>query len=223
MTAVTSDQTYVKIAVRIYLSYNTDQPATNVNIVVSTPAFVHAVPKNVIIQKVNGLKSTPVMIKVNFYAFKGVVPSSLESTISASYLSVKGEPRIVTHSIQLPLFLACKPKPPMKNADCKIVLDTELPAQSLTELFDDFLYAYQESVGVDISEVVGNNATQAMGFQLYSNSATIFNANNNNVGGNNNNYNGSNKSNNISIQPVTAVQQQQLTVASILVSKNAGF
>jgi hypothetical protein len=44
----------------------------------------------------------------------------------------------------LPLFLACKPKAPVKAALCKVVLDTEQhPAQPLTELFGDFLYAYQ--------------------------------------------------------------------------------
>lgn len=45
----------------------------------------------------------------------------------------------------LPMFVACKPKPPVKSALCKIVLDTEYPAQPLTELFGDFLYAYQTS------------------------------------------------------------------------------
>lgn len=43
------------------------------------------------------------------------------------------------------MFVACKPKPPVKSALCKIVLDTEFAAQPLTDLFGDFLYAYQTS------------------------------------------------------------------------------
>ena len=43
----------------------------------------------------------------------------------------------------LPLFLSCKPKAPVKAAQYKIVLDTDQAAQPLTELFGDFLYAYQ--------------------------------------------------------------------------------
>ena len=31
----------------------------------------------------------------------------------------------------------------MKAAQCKVVLDTDMAAQPLTELFGDFLYAYQ--------------------------------------------------------------------------------
>lgn len=33
----------------------------------------------------------------------------------------------------------------MKAAHCKVVLDTEYAAQPLTEVFGDFLYAYQQS------------------------------------------------------------------------------
>ena len=53
---------------------------------------------------------------------------------------------IVTLYQALPLFLACRPKPPVKSAQCKIVLDTDThPAQPLTELFGDLLYAYQSA------------------------------------------------------------------------------
>ena len=45
------------------------------------------------------------------------------------------------------MFLACKPKAPVKAALCKVVLDTgeDQAAQPLTEVFGDFLYAYQMS------------------------------------------------------------------------------
>jgi len=33
----------------------------------------------------------------------------------------------------------------VKAAHCKVILDTEFAAQPLTEVFGDFLYAYQQS------------------------------------------------------------------------------
>jgi len=49
---------FVKICVRIYLSYSggdKNKNATNVSIVLSTPAYIHAVPKNFLLSKVAGL------------------------------------------------------------------------------------------------------------------------------------------------------------------------
>lgn len=43
------------------------------------------------------------------------------------------------------MFVACKPKAPVKAAHCKVILDTEFAAQPLTEVFGDFLFAYQQS------------------------------------------------------------------------------
>jgi hypothetical protein len=75
-------------------------------------------------------------------------------------------PSACTYTQSLPLFLSCKPKAPVKAALCKVILDTEFPAQPLPELFGDFLYAYQQS-GMDVSDILGANAAQAMGFQLF--------------------------------------------------------
>ena len=43
------------------------------------------------------------------------------------------------------MFVACKPKAPVKAAHCKVILDTDFAAQPLTEVFGDFLFAYQQS------------------------------------------------------------------------------
>ena len=201
-TSMSADGQVVKICVRLYLTYSGSNDkssrgyASNVSLTVSTPSFVLPVPKNIIIQKVSTVKSTPVMVKIFFFATKDLLPSCLDATINASYLSSKGEPRIASHVIQLPIFLACRPKAPMKSALCKVVIDTEVAAVSLTDLFDDFLFASQES-GCDVSDVLGSNATQAMGFQLW---APVSNT-----------------------ASSSATDSQQLSsVVSILVSKNAG-
>lgn len=111
-------------------------------------------------------------------------------------MSTNGEPRVSMHPVALPLALACKPRPALKTGLFKFTLDTELPAQPLTDIFDDFLYSYQEA-GMDITETLGNAAAQAIGFQFWC--------------GNNSDYSSS-----------TSVNSQQPAVVSILVSKTAG-
>eukprot|EP01032_Pedospumella_encystans_P011289 gene11289-13134_t len=157
---------YVKILVRLYLSYSGDKPATQVSLTIDTPGAFHIVPKNIILSKVAGVKNTPLMVKVFFYATKNNLPSVLDAVVTASYVSHNGEPRVTSIPLNLPMFVACKPKAPVKAAHCKVILDTEFAAQPLTEVFGDFLFAYQQS-GMDVAEVLGNNAAQALGFQLF--------------------------------------------------------
>lgn len=195
VAGMSNDHNVVKVCVRIYLTYTGDKPATDVSIAVSVPNFIHVVPKHVVMQKVAGVKSTPAMVKFYFYTIKDFAASTFDACVTASYQSSKGEPRVATHTFQLPIFLAARPKPPVtQGVSAKLTLDTEYPAQPLTDLFDDFLYAAQES-GIELTDALGNNATQAMGFQLLSSNGT---------------------------EPVTVVGGNQNPVVSVLVSKNAG-
>lgn len=162
----------VKITARLFLTYSGEKPVNNVTIIVSCPSNIHVVPKNVLLQRVSGLRATPVVVKITFYATKKVLATGLECVITASYTTSKGEPNVAAHYLTLPLYLCCRPKAPSKSAACKIVLDTEFPAVPLTELFSDVLYAYQEA-GLDVGDVLGNNAVQAMGFQFFAENAGL--------------------------------------------------
>lgn len=156
----------VKVTVRLYVTYTGAQAANQVSIVVSTPRHVHCHPSSVVLDKVTGARSTPTVVKLTFYALKSAVGTSMDVTITASYQSTKGEPGIVTHALELPFFLAVRPKAPTKAAPVKLILDTEYPAVPLTELFADVLYAFQET-GMDVSDVLGGNAAQALAFQTH--------------------------------------------------------
>lgn len=171
------DGQFVKVCVRLYLTHVGAQPATNVSLVVSCPSFVHAVPNNVILQRVaGGSKAEPTMVKVYMYALRASLPTGLDATVTATYTSSNGEPRVVSHTVALPLYLACRPAAPSKSALCKVILDTEgHAAVPLTDLFADLLYAAQDS-GVDVNEVLGSAATRAMGFQLFPPSVTNLSA-----------------------------------------------
>lgn len=156
----------IKICVRLFLSFSGEKSATSVSLAVSAPSFLHVAPKNIIIQSVSGSPSTPVMVKLYFYATRLELPSKLEAEIMATYNTSNGEPRIASHIISIPLSLACRLRPAAKTAQFKLTIDTEHPAQPLTDLFDDFLYSSHES-GVDFGEILGNTATAAMGFQFW--------------------------------------------------------
>lgn len=187
----------VKMTVRLYLSYAGDRHASNVSLVVSPPSHVHVVPQSVILNKVAGLKSTPVVVKLHIYALRGALATGLQCVVTASYQSPRGEPRVSAHYLALPLALAVKPRAPTKSAPCKIVLDTEFPAAPLTELFTDVMQAYGDA-GLDLAEAVGSNAVQAMGFQLFHQPTTI------------------------SSSSANAGGASPANLVSILVSKNAG-
>ena len=157
-------QGLVKICVRLYVAYSGTDVASNVSIIVSTPSFVHVVPKNYIVKTVKP-NSTPLMIKLYMYARPDQFASSLEADVTATYKSTTGEPRIVNHKIDIPLFLACTIRPPVKLAAFKFTLDTGLPAVSLKDLFEDVVKAQEEALQSDVN--IGGSETQAIAFQLW--------------------------------------------------------
>lgn len=161
------DSRLVKICVRLYVSLTGSASTTDVTIVVSTADFVYAAPKNIVLKTVSGAQSTPIMTKIYFYARQDALPAGLEAQVVASYVSSNGEPRVNTIQIALPLHLACRPRPAQKTALHKITLDTDADVQPLTDLFDDYLFAYQDA-GLDVKETLGNSAAQAIGFQFWS-------------------------------------------------------
>ena len=70
---------HVKVCLKVYLTHSGDKPATNVSIVLSCPSFLHAEPKNVVIQRIGGSASaTPVLAKFYLYATKSCLPSGLD-------------------------------------------------------------------------------------------------------------------------------------------------
>jgi Bardet-Biedl syndrome 9 protein len=160
-------QGLMKICVRLYVAHSGNGSANDISITISAPSFVHVVPKNYIIKSVSA-RSTPVMIKLYMYVRREEIASSLKCDVVATYKSKAGEPRIANHTVQLPLFLACTLRIPVKAAAFKFTLDTGVAPIPLTEIFDDLIFALKEQ-GQNVSEVVGNTEAQAMGFQVWAN------------------------------------------------------
>lgn len=196
---------YIKICVRVFISYTGDQAATNVNVVPHVPNFVHCAPVTASFDRVAGSSSTPLIIKFYMYARKGQIPTGkrlrtcmyiciycflinslvlmlicapvdLSGQILVTYTSSTGDARVLSYPVPIPLFLACRLRPAVKSASFKYTLGPEYNSDSsaskvgdsvvLTEAFDDMLYATQES-GIDVSELLGNLANYALGFEFY--------------------------------------------------------
>lgn len=196
---------FMKISIRLFLTFTGEHPVSNVQLIITPPTSIHAVPKNVVLQKVSGIRSTPMMVKLSLYALATSLPTTLDCCVAANYLTSKGEPRVSSHVIKVPLHLVCQPKPPVKSSGCKLIIDTpDHTAVPLTYLFDDVLYAAQQS-GSDLADTLGANASQAMGFQMF---APIVSS--------------SSLSNGQSSADMNTPASPSDGVVSIMVSKNAG-
>jgi Bardet-Biedl syndrome 9 protein len=155
----------VKVSVRVFLSYSGAQASTDVSLSVRAPAFVHVIPSSVVVKSLSGAKSTPVIVRLVFLANAELLPNGLEAEVAASYLSPSGEPRVSSHKLLLPLFLACRLRGASKAAQYKLTLDTAAAAIPLTELFADMVAASGDA-GVSAADLLGSTAAQAMGFQV---------------------------------------------------------
>eukprot|EP01039_Chlorochromonas_danica_P000897 gene894-978_t len=206
----------VKTTVRLFLSSSGDRSVSNVSITVAGPSHLLIIPQQVQLTKVGGLRTTPEVIKVVLYAIRGTLPTTSDIVVTASYTSIRGEPRVTTHTFMAPLCCAIRPRLPNKTASCKVVLDTDYPAVALTDLFSDVLQAYNDA-GLDLAEGLGGNATQALGFSLVTGpssaanslSASLTSPGAKSVGG-------------LGVSLSSPSNTSTSSVVSILVSKNAG-
>jgi Bardet-Biedl syndrome 9 protein len=210
------DQQVVRASLRLFFSHNAvsavsgaaekgvERALHNVTVSLSAPRGVAVAPAQFQLPRVASLRSTPAVQAVSLFATRQGMPACLDLCLSASYANAKGEPQVSALAMRLPLALVVRPRAPSKSAAHKLVLDTDgAPAVSLTELFEDVLFAYTQAGAIEsVAEAVGANAVQAMGFQLFA-SPSSMTANGTTVG----NANGLNGNSNL---------------VSVLVSKNAG-
>ena len=165
---------HVKICVRVAISCTGEEPCTNVCLTPHVPSFVYAAPVNMTFENIAGNSATPLLVKFYFYARAGQIPTDLNGQITATYTTPSGEARVMVYPLQLPIWLACRVRPAVKQAAFKFTLGPDFgsgnsdPADSpvLSELFDDMLYATEES-GVNVGDMLGSMAAYALGFEYY--------------------------------------------------------
>lgn len=155
----------LKVCVRLFVAYSGSASAKDVNISISAPRFCHVVPKSCVIKQVRA-NSTPQLVRLYIYASRGELAQTLTSEVCVTYQTQSGEHRVASHKFNMPIFLACALRAPVKSAEYKYTLDTgDLPAQPATTLFEDLVVAAHEA-GVDVAATVGHTE-QALGLQLW--------------------------------------------------------
>lgn len=166
----TGHDIHVRTTLRLFVSYSSPRPATNINVVINTPSFVHAIPSSVVISQLSGNQSTPTILHITLYASKTHLPTSLDAQAVATYVAANGEPRVAVHPFQIPLFLACKLRPAAKNNVYKLTLESSNASHPLSDLFTDFLAACQDA-GTDVSEILDASGGLAVGLQFWCHAA----------------------------------------------------
>jgi Bardet-Biedl syndrome 9 protein len=160
----------VKVTARVFIAYAGPTPATNVHVAINVPEFVYAVPATALFSQITGAKATPTMVEVTFLANSLYLPTSLDFSITATYITHSNEPRIATFQSTLPFSLCCKLRIPNKVAPYKLTLDTQQAPQSLVELFSDIVQSTHDMNGgnADLGDVFDSSGgAMALGFQFW--------------------------------------------------------
>ncbi|XP_066916421.1 protein PTHB1-like [Clytia hemisphaerica] len=77
--------------------------------------------------------------EVSFYTTGDSIPSDLEISVTASYLTDEEVPRVIQDFAQLPMSLITKGCPPIKQAHYKITIDTNKDPVNLGEIFTEMV------------------------------------------------------------------------------------
>lgn len=155
---------------KVFIAYSGSSPANNVHVAINTPEFVFAVPSTAIYTQITGAKATPTIMEVVFLANSLYLPTTLDFSITASYLTNSNEPRLAAYQATLPFSLCCRLRIPNKNAPYKVTLDTQHPPQSLVDLFSDIVQSTHDINGgnADLGDVFDSSGgAMALGFQFW--------------------------------------------------------
>jgi Bardet-Biedl syndrome 9 protein len=154
----------------VFIAYAGPTPASNVHVAINAPEFVYAVPATALFSQITGVKATPTILEVTFLANSLYLPTTLDFSVTATYLTHTNEPRLATYQSTLPFSLCCKLRIPNKVAPYKLTLDTQHPPQSLVELFSDIVQSTHDMNGgnADLGDVFDSSGgAMALGFQFW--------------------------------------------------------
>jgi Bardet-Biedl syndrome 9 protein len=126
------------VSVKLVLRCVAPNPLQNVNITVHCELPLVVDHSIVHIEHISTSDGTPELNFV-FFTVGNHLPLSLSVTITASFVTNSGAPRLIQSTFPLPLSLFCSVCPPAKTAEYKITLETNRPTVSLPELFPEFV------------------------------------------------------------------------------------
>ena len=103
-----------------------------------------------------------------------LLPTTMDLPVVATYFTEAGEPRSARWSIQLPLCLVCTCISPVKNANCKITLESNQAAPQLSDIFEDVVslsaldvvssssnvLSFQYFAGMDVTVLISKSSNR---------------------------------------------------------------
>lgn len=150
---------------RIFLSYSGVSDIEDVAVAVQVPEPLQAEASPSHVAKMRGGSSggrTPTVVELKIYPGVACLPCDRTLSVSASYKTASGEPRIAHCEVQLPLCLFGGLVPPVKSAAHKITLDTNKDAPQLVNVFED-LFASSRDAYLD-----ANSGVNVMSLKYFS-------------------------------------------------------
>ena len=136
---------FVQILVRLYIQYNGKADIENLSIALShSPAFRSSSGRQILLPLLRGSSKTPVILTLRFRCVKGILPADLGLSVVASYVTANNEPRTARLETALPLALAAKIIPPLKNCAFMFTLDSNRSPPPPQDTFGDLLEPVSE-------------------------------------------------------------------------------
>ena len=125
------------VTAKLIVSYTGSDSVENLQIEVAATDPIVLDQESITVDILPGGRRTPMIIPLRVQVKSDVLPTSLQLPVVATYLTRDGQPRTARWDIQLPLCLVCTVVPPVKNAGCKVTLETNQPPPQLTSIFED--------------------------------------------------------------------------------------
>mmetsp|Transcript_54162 Transcript_54162/g.128649 ORF Transcript_54162/g.128649 Transcript_54162/m.128649 type:complete len:827 (-) Transcript_54162:233-2713(-) len=158
----------IQVTVKLFVSYTGTDALEDVILMVSAPEQFQCSVNTTTLHSVTA-GGTPRTVPLVFTVANPALPTDIRVTISASYQSRAGDPRVAFADISLPLCLCGKAVPPIKNGAYKMTVDTNRDPVSLPALFEDLVPAESSNAlpnvlsflyhsGVDATIIVSKNA-----------------------------------------------------------------
>ena len=128
------------VTAKLIVSYTGSDLVENLQIEVAASDPVVVDQETITIDTLTGTgggRRTPLILPLRVQVKNDMLPTDLTLPVVATYLTKDGQPRTARWDITLPLCLVCNVVPPVKNAGCKVTLETNQPPPQLSSIFED--------------------------------------------------------------------------------------
>eukprot|EP01105_Mastigella_eilhardi_P001838 TRINITY_DN1223_c0_g1_i1.p1 TRINITY_DN1223_c0_g1~~TRINITY_DN1223_c0_g1_i1.p1 ORF type:complete len:972 (+),score=275.71 TRINITY_DN1223_c0_g1_i1:375-2918(+) len=136
------------------VSYTGTDTLQNIQITVTAPRPFALSQKLFVIELLSGGLPEPLSFLLTITNTAKCVPASSTLNVVAVYFTARGESRVSTIDVPLPLFLVCSVAQPSQPPTYKIHFDTNMPPPNLVSLFPDLASALPQGGGIDVQNSV---------------------------------------------------------------------